>query len=144
VRAAWLGERRAKLAEFDRLTGKGMSGAKAARRLGLGPGGIEAMRRSVELMEEGRQYGAGQGTSIDLGLALLSCLRKPGQELTCADIAAWCDCSRQSIGALEKRAVRKFRQRFMAQVADPEIVERLNALLSASGGRTAAGKEGAA
>jgi hypothetical protein len=29
--------------------------------------------------------------------------------------------------------MRKVRQRFMAQVADPEIVERLNALPTASG-----------
>lgn len=133
VREAWLSERRVKLAEFDRLTGKGMSGTKAARRLGLAPGGIDSMRRSVEIMEEGRQYGAGQGTNIDLGLALLSCLRKPGVELTCGDIAAWCDCSRQAIEGIERRAMRKFRARVTADLSRPELVEQLNALLTASG-----------
>ena len=51
------------------------------------------------------------GPHIDLGLALLSMLRKPGERLSLTDIAAWRDCSHQSIARIEARALRKLRER---------------------------------
>lgn len=52
---------------------------------------------------------------IDLGLAILSVLRKPGQTLTSNDIAAWCDCSGQAIRQIEAKAIRRLRNKFSAQ-----------------------------
>jgi hypothetical protein len=46
---------------------------------------------------------------IDLGLALLSARRKPGEKFTHADIAAWCGCTPRYIGMVEQRALRKLR-----------------------------------
>ena len=51
----------------------------------------------------------GKGARLDLGLALLSLLRKPGERLTLTDIAAWCGCPHQTIGRIEQRALRKLR-----------------------------------
>lgn len=48
---------------------------------------------------------------VDLGLALLECLVKPNVPIASEDIAAWCDISRQGVEWLEKRAMRKVRQR---------------------------------
>ena len=47
---------------------------------------------------------------IDLGLALLSKLRAPGERLTCAEIAGWCDCSPEAIRAIEAKALAKVRR----------------------------------
>jgi DNA-directed RNA polymerase sigma subunit (sigma70/sigma32) len=47
--------------------------------------------------------------SIDLGLAILSVLRAPGEELTHEDIAAWCDCDHETIAQIERRALAKLR-----------------------------------
>jgi len=44
-----------------------------------------------------------------LGLALLAVLRKPGEELTLEDIAAWCDCRPSTIHRIEKAALKKAR-----------------------------------
>lgn len=48
-------------------------------------------------------------TRIDLGLALLSVLRKPGVKFTSREIAAWCDCTPRYIGVVEARALKKLR-----------------------------------
>ena len=110
VRAAWLAGRRDKLAEFDRLVGKGYGVTKAARAVSMSVASVRAMRSSIVTWEdEGRQHGA-QRERIDLGLALLSVLRKPGECLTLEDMAAWCDCPQQSIARIERRALRKLRQ----------------------------------
>jgi DNA adenine methylase len=45
-----------------------------------------------------------------LGLALLSALCKPGEELSLEDIAAWCDCSPSTIQRIEKAALKKARR----------------------------------
>jgi hypothetical protein len=47
---------------------------------------------------------------IDLGLALLAILRKPGQTFTREDISAWADCSPQAIFDIERKALRKARR----------------------------------
>lgn len=44
---------------------------------------------------------------VDLGLALARILLKPGQELTTHDIAAWCDCERQNVEQIYKRAIKR-------------------------------------
>ncbi len=82
VPAESLSDRRGKLLEFDRLVGEGLSKPKAARRLGVTHSGVRAMRRSVELMERDQphRFGRNSAGGIDLGLALLSCLRRPGGE----------------------------------------------------------------
>ena len=111
VRAAWLAGRRDKLAEFDRLVGKGYGVTKAARAVGMSVASVKATRQSVLTWEDdGRWHGA-QRERIDLGLALLSVLRQPGERLSLEDIAAWCDCPQQSIARIERRALRKLRQR---------------------------------
>ena len=133
VRGPWVAARRAKLDQFDRLVGKGMCESRAARTLKLGASTLRSYRRSVEAMDGGRQYGRGGGSNIDLGLALLSCFRQPGEPLTAEDIAAWCDCAPKAIQDIEKRAIRKLRQRFAAELADEEMVEQFNALLVAAG-----------
>lgn len=50
---------------------------------------------------------------IDLGLAILSALRTPGEQLTVRDIAAWADCSPSYIHSLEQSALRKLRAPFV-------------------------------
>lgn len=132
VRAAWLTVRRDKLAEFDWLVGRGLTESKAARAVGCYSSSIQAMRRSVEQMEGGRHYGrsGGAGTRIDLGLSLLSVLRKPNETLTHEDIAAWCDCSRAQIQRIRARALRKVRLRLLASVRAPEEREELQGFLA--------------
>ena len=131
VRAARLEDRCGKLAEFDRLVAEGLSKPKAARHLGISSAGVEAMRRSVELMERGGSYGPGTAaSSIDLGLALLSVLRQPGEYLTCEDIAAWCDCSRGFIQRIEARALRKVRRRMNEALRSSELGEEVEELLA--------------
>jgi hypothetical protein len=127
VREAWVAERREKLAEFERLCAGGMGQTKAIRAVGLAPGGLAAMRRSVESLEEGRHVGRSGGVQIDLGLSLLSCLLLPGESLTCEDIAAWCGCSRAAIQSIERRALEKVRRRLGG---GPELAREVLALLA--------------
>ena len=133
VREPWIAQRRAKLDQFDRLVGKGLCESKAARELGIYPSGIRALRRSIEQMEAGRHYGrsGGHASRIDLGLSLLSVLRKPAETLSCEDIAAWCDCSRSHIQRIEQRALKKVRMRLLASLRAPEEREELETLLGA-------------
>jgi hypothetical protein len=44
---------------------------------------------------------------VDLGLALLSVLRQPGEPLTVEDIAAWCECAPSTIHRIELAALKK-------------------------------------
>lgn len=46
---------------------------------------------------------------VNLGLAISAATMRPGQERTLPEIAAYCDCSKQLISQLEKRAIRKVR-----------------------------------
>ena len=112
VRAEWLAGRRDKLAEFDRLVGKGYGSTKAARAVGMSVASVKAMRSSVVTWEdEDRRHGT-QRERIDLGLALLSVWRMPGEHLSLEDIAAWCDCPQQSIAPDRAAGVaQKTRQR---------------------------------
>lgn len=47
---------------------------------------------------------------ITLRLAILGALLKPGQSLTCADIAAWTGTSKQQVQQMEKRAIESLRK----------------------------------
>jgi Sigma-70, region 4 len=62
-------------------------------------------------------------TQIDLGLALLSVLTKPGATLTQEDIAAWCDCHRGRIWQIERDALRKLRRKLETDEQLSELVE---------------------
>lgn len=48
---------------------------------------------------------------IDLGLAMLETRAKRGEALTLEDIAAWCECTSDTIHLIEKRARRKLANR---------------------------------
>ena len=111
VRAAWLAERREKVAAFDRLVAMGLPEWQAARKLDTTRPGISAMRRSVEAMEDGHAVGRGGGAHIDLGLAIIACVLLPGESLTAEDMAVWCGCSKSAIQGIERRALAKVRQR---------------------------------
>ena len=131
VRAVWIAERRAKIQEFDRLVSGGLPRYKAARRLGVHPTSLEAMRRSVEQLEESTEFVGAAGRSyIDLGLSLLACIRRPGETLTSHDIAAWCGCSRAAIQKIEDRALRKVRLRLVEAASNQELAEELRGLLN--------------
>lgn len=129
VRAAWLLERRAKVQTFDQLVRDGLPRYKAARTLGHDVSSIEAMRRSVEQLDEVGHVGRAANTQIDLGLSLLGCLRKPGEILTAHDIAAWCGCSRAAIQAIEVRALRKLRLRLAQAAASLDLADELGKIL---------------
>lgn len=49
-------------------------------------------------------------TSIDLGLEVIETVRKPGQRLTCKEIAAVCGCTGAAIYWIEKSALAKLRR----------------------------------
>jgi hypothetical protein len=51
--------------------------------------------------------------SIDLGLAILHALHQ-GERFSCADIAAWCDCSPRAIYDIEQRALGRVRKALKA------------------------------
>ena len=130
VRAEWLTSRRGKVQAFDRLVDAGATTTAAAHSLGVTVEGVRCMRRSVERLEEGLPMGRGCSADIDLGLALLSCLIKPGEQLTCEDIAAWCGCTRSAIQRVERSAMRKLRQRLVESVFEPDLAGELQALLA--------------
>lgn len=130
VRAAWMAERRETILAFDRLVDAGMPRYKAARALGKDVTSITAMRRSVEQLEAGGYAGREGNCHIDLGLALLACLRKPGETLTSHDIAAWCGCSHAAIQVIEKKALQKVRSRLVEGVVCEELAEELREMLA--------------
>lgn len=51
-------------------------------------------------------------SAIDLGLAVLSAIRRPHQCFTQQAIAAACGCSRQNIYDIEHKAIRRARRIF--------------------------------
>jgi hypothetical protein len=53
-----------------------------------------------------------KGIRINLGLAISGATLAPRQHRTCAEIAAYCDCSKQMIHIIEKQALRKIRRAF--------------------------------
>ena len=50
---------------------------------------------------------------VDLGLALLCMIIKPGKQLSRYDIAAWCGCTDAGIYMLERRAMKKLRNKLL-------------------------------
>ena len=85
-------------------------------------------------MDEGGHAGREGNSYIDLGLALLAHLRKPGEILTAHDIAAWCGCSRTAIQSIEMRALCKVRRRLLETVTDQEMAEELRQMFSGKAG----------
>jgi DNA-directed RNA polymerase sigma subunit (sigma70/sigma32) len=53
-------------------------------------------------------------TRIDLGLAILSATR-PGERLSCAEIAAYCDCTSGRIQQIERKALARLRRELAKQ-----------------------------
>lgn len=47
---------------------------------------------------------------IDLGLALLSVRREPGERFSHREIAAWCDCTEVRVRQIERKALMKLRR----------------------------------
>ena len=130
VRAAWLAERRRKVEAFERLVGNGIPKPHAARAVRSTVTGIKAMRHSIEGLEEGRHVGRSMGAHIDLGLALLSCLLRPGETLTSEDMAAWCGCSKSAIQQIERRALAKVRERLVADLGESALAREIESLLT--------------
>ena len=130
VRESWLAERRTKLMAFERLVGQGISKPRAARALGTTVAGVKAMRRSLEGLEEGKPVGRSMGAQIDLGLALLSCLLRPGESLTSEDMAAWCGCSRSAIQRIERRALAKVREKLVEHLGEAAMAREVEGLLT--------------
>jgi pantothenate kinase-related protein Tda10 len=60
---------------------------------------------------EVRGNGKDKTHRVDLGLALLAALRKPGRTLTSYDIAAWCGCTNEGIRRIEMKALKKLANR---------------------------------
>lgn len=69
-----------------------------------------------------------RSSRVDLGLALLSLVAKPGVPLTFDDMAAWCGCSRQAINFIYQRALRKLRNALFFR--DHELTEELRCALT--------------
>ena len=57
--------------------------------------------------------GGAKSDRIDLGLALLAMVAKPGVPLTKDDIAFWCGCTNTAIYLMEMRALKKVRNKLM-------------------------------
>lgn len=53
---------------------------------------------------------------VNMGLELLAARSKPGQNFSCEEIAAWCDCSWQAIWHIERKAIRKIRARLRREL----------------------------
>lgn len=73
----------------------------------------ERRRRRISIDRSVPRCGGAKSRRVDLGLALLSVLVKPGRPLTQEDIALWCGCSRGGIYMLEQRAMKKLRNKFL-------------------------------
>ena len=122
VRERWIESRWKVVDEFDGHVANGNSRTEAARLVGRSPEGVEAMRRSVQrLLTNEEQH-------IDLGLALLTCLRRPGEPLTRDDIAAWCGCSGSYIWSIEQRALAKLKRKLLESVRGTDLAEEVEAL----------------
>ena len=72
---------------------------------------LRSEHQTAKEPEGGRTNSRAKTARVDLGLALLSVLRRSGEALTAHDIAAWCDCSPQTISRIERRALAKVRRR---------------------------------
>jgi hypothetical protein len=57
----------------------------------------------------------------DLGLAISGATLQPGKTRTSVEIAAFCGCSKQNIQQIEKRALRKLRNRILFGTATDKI-----------------------
>ena len=129
VRARFVESRRRIVDEFDSHVATGTSRREAAALLGHSHTGIEAMRRSIAHLTSGEvRIGPGSGDGIDLGLALLGCLRRPGEVLTRDDIAAWCGCSGTFIWQIEQRALAKLKRKLLESVRGTDLAEEVEAL----------------
>lgn len=67
------------------------------------------------------RFGSTPQPSIDLGLALLSAARAPGQCFSAYEIAEWCGCTAKAIYRIEKRALMKLRAAMRWRDILPEL-----------------------
>ncbi len=65
---------------------------------------------------------------IDLGLAVLSAIRAPGEILSFDAMAAACNCTKTAIDRIEKKAMRKLAHR-LRFTATPAVREAVAAIL---------------
>ena len=63
---------------------------------------------------------------MDLGLAVLAAVSKPGASYTTNEIAAWAGCTHQAITRLELKALRKLRYRLNPYMRLEDIVDPVN------------------
>lgn len=70
-----------------------------------------------------------KGIKIELGLAVSGATLPPGQYRDITEIAAFCECSKQLIHAIEKRAISKMRD---------ALTQQLSATRSEAGGTSEA------
>ncbi len=66
---------------------------------------------------------------IDLGLALLGRVAEPRTAYDAAEIAAWCNCSRQRISQIELTALRKVLRELT--LLEPELFAELRDMMAA-------------
>jgi len=69
----------------------------------------EARQRRREELQDGDLGGLTRKQRTDLGLAVLSLLCLPGNELDDTDIAAWSGCTDATINKIYQRALAKFK-----------------------------------
>lgn len=69
--------------------------------------GLAVKKPSRDTIDISVRAGRERRARVDLGLAVLEVLLKPGQTLTRDDIAAWCGVSQEAIRRIEGNALRK-------------------------------------
>ncbi len=60
---------------------------------------------------------------INLGLAILSALAEPHAQLSCEDIAAWCDCDPESVKNIEHKAIAAVRRAMVKAIRQEKIYD---------------------
>jgi len=69
-----------------------------------------------------------KSNGIDLGLAVLSAIRQPGEHFTYDVMAAACGCARSAIYQIERNAMRKLANRLQFQ-KDPALREAVASII---------------
>ena len=83
------------------------------------------MKTKEQYQAEQRFNHAAKTRGIDLGLAVLSAIRQPGERYSRYVIAAACDCCPQLISEIERQALKKLanRLRFQKDAVLQELCE---------------------
>lgn len=83
---------------------------------------LTRQRRDATIGRDVVNCGPGKTERMDLGLAILSCVGKPGVSYTYDEIAAWAGCSNSAIYRIEREALKKLRKRAKF-LKDPVLAE---------------------